>query len=160
MKKILIVALTFIISLSAFSQEYKQALGIRLGYDMSITYKNNLSDKNFIDASVNFGLFHPGLFSLVVSGFYDWRWDIPNVKGLSWYVGPGIFLGPMFYSYAGEGGGSKMSFLLSINAGIGLEYKFANTPIALSLDYYPGLQITPGVGFAYANGGLGVKYTF
>ncbi len=151
MKKILIILAALTISVSAFSQSYKNAIGLRLGYDFAITYKANLSESNFLDFGVNL---HPwGGFGVNVYGFYDWNFNISGVDGLSWYVGPGVTLG-----YWG-------GFAASINGIIGLEYKFANIPLALSVDYAPGIGFYAGgggfhIGYSGYIGGLGVKYTF
>ena len=77
---------------SASAQEYKSAIGLRLGYPLSVSYKTFLNDK------------------------------------------------------AGN---------------IGLDYKFANTPINLSLDWIPTYWLTGYYdGFGSAIGGLAVRYTF
>lgn len=149
MKKIFVILAVLTISVSAFSQSYKNAIGVKLGYDMAITYKTNLSEANFLDFSVDFsGVFSGGsYFGITAGGFYNWNFVVAD--GLSVYVGPGVYLG--LYS---------SSFYASINAMLGIEYKFANAPIAISLDYTPGLRITPNIGYAGYSGGLGVKYTF
>ncbi len=155
MKKLLTLVLALTLGVSAlFAQDYKQAIGLRLGYDLSITYKTFVSQENFVDVGINLEPFKKDSFGVTVYGFYDWNFDIPQVDGLSWYVGPGAQVG--LHTHA---------FYVAINGQIGLEYKFNNIPLTLSLDYAPGLGIYMGkeaVGFAYAGGfgGLGVRYTF
>lgn len=154
MKKTILLAFVLLLigSTTAFSQQYRHAVGLKLGYDFALTYKMNLSEANSIDLGVNL---HPwGTFGLNVYGYYNWQWAINQVPGLSWYVGPGAHIG--FFSNA---------FYLSINGLIGLEYKFQNIPLALSIDWGPGVGFvmakeTFRVGFAGYYGGLGVKYTF
>ncbi len=155
MKKFLVVLVALFLSITAFSQEYKNSIGVKLGYDMSIDYKHNLSESNFINTGTSF-LFW-GAFGLRAYGFYNWNFPIRSVDGLSWYVGPGAYVGFFMNSqYLGFDG--------SINAMIGLEYKLRNIPLAFSFDWAPGLRITTYlphyVGFAYGCGGLGIKYTF
>lgn len=153
MKRVIIFIIALTISASAaFAQQYKQAVGIKLGYDLTVTYKNYLSSTNFIETGINI---HPwNGFGITAFAFYDWYWDIDAAPGLSWYVGPGAQLGLW-------GGG----FFVGIHGQIGLEYKFDNIPLALSIDYAPGLGIYAGNGgvavrYAGTYGGLGIKYTF
>ena len=154
MKKFLSIVLALTLGITALSaQEYKNAIGLRIGYDVSVTYKTFVSQSNFVDVGINLTPWG-GDFGATLYGFYDWNFSIGQVPGLSWYVGPGAQVG----LYA-------KSFYLTINGQIGLEYKFQNAPITLSLDYAPGLGIVFGkeaIGFGYAGffGGLGVRYTF
>lgn len=154
MKKIIILALAVLIGASAASaQSYKHAVGLKIGYDISLTYKQNLSEANSFDVGLDLSFFG-GYFGVSAYGFYNWQWNIDAVPGLNWYVGPGAHVG----LYAG-------GFGASVHGQIGLEYKFNNIPLALSLDYAPGLGFyaTQGafaIGYAGTYGGLGVKYTF
>lgn len=146
MKKILILFAALTISLSAFSQSYNNAIGVRLGYNADLSFKTFVTNSNFLEVDL---FFRPWQSSaLGVNAYYAWNFNING--GLSWYVGPG--LSGMFYdSHA----------YLGIKGLIGLEYKFANAPIAISLDYAPGIRLFNGatVGDFYT-GGLGVKFTF
>lgn len=151
MKRFLVILAALIISVSAFSQSYKNAIGVKLGYDMALTYKTNLSEANFLDFSVDFSFFHKGYFGVTAGGFYNWNFVVAD--GLSLYVGPGVYLGVGLSD-------NSAAFYASINAMLGIEYKFANAPIAISLDYTPGLRICPNIGYSGYAGGLGVKYTF
>lgn len=154
MKKSILLALVLLLigSTSAYSQQYRHAVGLKFGYDFALTYKLNLSEANSLDLGLNL---HPwGHFGLNVYGYYNWQWAINPVPGLSWYVGPGAHIGFL-----------HQDFYFSINGQIGLEYKFQNIPLALSLDWGPGVGFRAGkdyfgVGFAGYYGGLGVKYTF
>lgn len=146
MKKVLILTAAMIISISAFSQSYKQAIGIKIGSTLALEYKLNLSPQNFLQ----FDLLLPwNTGGLYFSGFYNWKYNMDTVPGLSLYVGPGACLGMDF---------DPNQFYLSINAMLGVEYKFDTVPIALSLDITPGIGISPNYHLSY-NVGLGIKYT-
>lgn len=154
MKKIIVALIALTISISAFSQSYKQAVGIKLGYDVEFTYKYNLSQINAIDAGL--GWFFDNSF--LVNGFYLWNFDINQVDGLRWYVGPGAYLGAYLHK-------EYSSIMFSINARAGIEYKFDDIPLALSLDWSPGIEFSGkgddfGPDFGWRGLGLGVKYTF
>lgn len=154
MKKISIIIIALLMSASAFSQSYKHAVGIKLGAEEGFVYKQNLNKDNFFE--VGLGWFVGN--SLLVNGFYLWNFNIPEVDGLAWYVGPGAYIGgSMNNKYSGLN--------MSVNARIGIEYKFVEIPLALSLDWSPGFEFIANdsnfyPGFGWKGLGLGVKYAF
>lgn len=152
MKKFIAIITALVISVTAFSQSYKSAVGLKIGYDVAATYKTYVSPNNALDLGVNLsGLFTSNGLGLLVNGFYTWENELGGVNGLSWYVGPGAYIGLLL--------GNNMAFSASINAMVGLEYKFEGIPLALSVDWTPGLNLT-GIAFSWHGGGIGVKYTF
>lgn len=152
MKKFIAIITALVISVTAFSQSYKSAVGLKIGYDVAATYKTYISPNNALDLGVNLsGLFTSNGLGLLVNGFYTWENELGGVNGLSWYVGPGAYIGLLL--------GNNMAFSASINAMVGLEYKFEGIPLALSVDWTPGLNLT-GIAFSWHGGGIGVKYTF
>lgn len=156
MKKLLTIALALLIGATTVSaQYYKQAVGLRFGYDFALTYKYNISNRNFVDCAVNITPFYENV-GIHVYASYNWNWEMNEAPGLFLYCGPGAGLGVHL-----------KHFSLSVNANLGLEYSFLakfNVPIALSLDFSPGLGLYTGdetnlyAGGSY--GGLGIKYTF
>lgn len=154
MKKFFVLIVALFVSLSISAQNYKSALGLKFAYDAAITYKTFVSGTNALDFAADFRIFDPDVFSVSASAFYEWDNPIASVDGLSWYYGPGANLGIVL----ANGGGS--SLFASINAILGIEYKIASLPLAISLDWTPGLRLTQGLGFHWQGGGLGVKYTF
>ncbi|MBR2298784.1 MAG: hypothetical protein IKA45_07965 [Bacteroidales bacterium] len=152
MKKIIAIIAALVVSVSAFAQNYQSAVGLKIGYDVALTYKTHVGSSNALDLGVNLsGLFGPNGLGVLVNGFYTWEKPLGAVSGLSWYAGPGAFVGLHI--------GDPLAFNASINAILGLEYKFAGAPVALSIDWTPGLNLT-GIAFSWHGGGLGVKYTF
>ena len=152
MKKVIAIIAALVVSVSAFSQNYQNAIGLKIGYDVAATYKTHLSSSNALDLGINLsGLFQKNGLGLLASGFYTWENQLGGVDGLSWYVGPGAYIGLFL--------GDTVAFNASINAMLGLEYKFANIPLALSVDWTPGLNLT-GIAFSWHGGGIGAKYTF
>lgn len=169
MKKLFIFAVALILSASAFAQKapFKQAVGGKIGYGVGAEYQYYLSGKNFIDAGISYDWDN----SMFVNAFYNWCWDIKQVKGLSWYVGPGAYIGGHFggitvpdlnkpiYSNSGY-------FGISVNAQIGIQYVFDNMPLVLSCEWAPGIDVRLGsdmyspVGFAWRGVGIGAKYIF
>ncbi len=146
-KKLTIVIFALTIAVSAYSQSYERAIGLKFGWDLEVEYKQHLSPTNFFQVSATL----PWEFNgALASGFYAWNNEIESVPGLSWFYGPGARLGV----YSGLD-----AIYFSVNALVGLEYKFYDIPLAISLDFTPGLLISPGIDFGGSTG-LGLKYTF
>ena len=81
-----------------------------------------------------------------------------SAKGLSWFYGAGAYVG--FESDSdknGEGGGRTFAGPTGI---IGLDYKFSNAPINLSLDWKPELNIIPAINFVPDAFALSVRFAF
>ena len=156
MKKVIAILAALVVSISAFSQNYQSAIGLKVGYDVAFTYKTHMSQTNALELGASLsGLYNPERLDLLVNGFYTWEYQLAGINGLSWYVGPGAYLG----AHLGKKIEDAPALSASINAMLGLEYKFENIPLALSIDWTPGLNLT-GIAFSWHGGGVGAKYTF
>lgn len=151
MKRVLVLVAVITISISAFSQNYKQAIGVKIGKTVALEYKLNASPQNFLIMGLHFRPWQKDK-GLYFSGYYNWSYNIDPVPGLSWYVGPGANIGASFFP-------STNLFYLSINAMLGIEYKFDTIPLALAIDFTPGAGMAPNLHFSW-NIGLGIKYAF
>jgi hypothetical protein len=148
-KKITLIALLTVLSLSMFGQGYQQAIGVRLGVNTGVTYKKFLSQDHAIEFIGN-ALFDDGSTYLGVSGEYLWSWGI--VDGLSWFVGPGASVGLWTGDFSG--------FNIALNGMVGLEYKFSLIPLAVGIDLNPHFYFLNSVGISPFVGALSVRYTF
>ncbi|MBL0192403.1 MAG: hypothetical protein IPQ18_13970 [Saprospiraceae bacterium] len=160
-KLLLLLVLGMVIGFnqSASAQEYKSAIGLRLGYPLSVSYKTFLNDKAALELMGGFRSW-ASYRSVNIGALYQIHNPIESVSGLSWYFGGG--LQAAFYSwdsgYLADDAGKTS---IGISGNIGLDYKFANTPINLSLDWIPTYWLTGYYdGFGSAIGGLAVRYTF
>ncbi len=157
MKKILVLVVAILAgsAVIANAQSYDRAIGGKISSGLSVTYKQNLSPANNIEASLSLDFL--GGLGIGANAFYNWQWQIEAVPGLNWYVGPGASIGAGALTIAPY-------FIIGIHGNIGIEYKFAEIPLAISLDYGPGFGFGIGsIGFVpgyIGVGGLGVKYTF
>ena len=144
MKKFLVMAALMVATLSVSAQDYNWAAGVRLGGFSGITAKKNLG-ANALEFGASWGL---GNY-LTVDGVYEWQQPVIT-DGFHLYYGAGAYVG-LFAN----------SFCLGAEAVVGLEYRLPiNFPLAISLDYRPGLNILPGVAPNWGNCALGVKYCF
>ncbi len=158
-RNILILAILGI-TISIQAQDYKSAIGLRLGYPLSVTYKMFISEKaalEFVAGYRNTSYWN----YLNVGAYYQHHMPISSVDGLNWYVGGGANV--FFWSYddvfyANNDYGSTN---FGISGCIGLDYKFANSPINLSVDWIPTFFISSDIytGFRGDNGAFAIRYT-
>jgi len=146
----------FAMTTSSSAQEYGSALGARLGYPLSASYKTFLGgSNNAFEAYAGFRSYGLGYNWFSISGAYQIHNAIEDVDGLQWYYGAGASV--YFYSFDFTTDASTTSF--GIQGYIGLDYKFADYPINLSLDWIPTLFINGyNSGFGGGFGSLGVRY--
>lgn len=153
-KKLLTAAIILLVGIGSAtaqdnvgSQDYKTAIGVKF-YPGAISVKHFVSDKNAIE-----GLGYFFNYGTRITGLYEIHGDINNAGGLKWYIGPGAHLG--FYSNKYGGATS-----VGVDGVLGLDYKFRDAPINLSLDWQPSFEF----GNKYNNGfngnwgGLGIRY--
>jgi hypothetical protein len=125
-------------------QDYTTALGVKF-YPGAITLKHFIRENRAVE----------GIGYFWDRGFlYEIHGDINDVSGLKWYVGPGAHVG--FYSSKWGGGTS-----LGVDGVLGLDYKFDDVPINISLDWQPSFEFgsRDWNGFAGNFGGLSIRYT-
>jgi len=151
MRTILFCILLLVISgcinrLSA--QDYKLAMGIRFS-SASPTLSNSISVKYFLDETnaveglISFGT----RFGL--GGLYERHQLIGGTPAFTW-----------FYGIGGYVGWQDNNTFLGPTGAIGLDYKFANAPLNLSIDWKPELDILPNINFVPDAFGITARYTF
>jgi hypothetical protein len=128
------------------AQDYRLGLGVRLSNSIptlnnSVTGKYFITEKNAVEGIISFGS-RFGLGALV---------EIHNpldIEGLKWVYGAGAYLGFE----------DKKTFLGPTGI-LGLDYKFDDVPINLSLDWKPELDIIPDINFVPDAFALSVRFT-
>ncbi len=158
MKKILLAGIIIFIGFAAKSQsmgyEYKTALGVKF-------YPGGISLKSFIQtnkAIEGLGYFYTD--GVRFTGLYEIHRDINGAPGLKWYVGPGAHIGFWSDSWKRHYPNRDAGIAVGVDGVIGLDYKFKDAPINVSLDWQPSFNF---VGYNYFEGGwggLGIRYTF
>lgn len=146
------------------AQDYKTALGLRLGYPVSLSFKTFAGGgSNAVEAFVNYrsrNVFESfGWTRIGVGAAYQVHNELSDVAdGLAWYYGAGASVYFWSYdNYFGFEGESSVS--LGIQGYLGLDYKFENIPLNVSLDWVPTYFINGYLnGFGADSGALSVRY--
>ncbi|MEN9569962.1 MAG: hypothetical protein RL172_1193 [Bacteroidota bacterium] len=148
MKQVFFAGCMALASLSASAQSYSKALGLRLGPNSAavtagFTGKYFLNERTAVEGiiGINDGL---GICAL-----YQIHFPIAAVNNLQWFAGPGAYVA------------FRNSTTMVGAAGIvGLDYKFEELPINLTLDWKPELNLLSKIAFESSGLGLSVRYTF
>jgi hypothetical protein len=153
------VALLFFANQSK-AQDYTVAAGLKFG-----GYENGISGKYFMDKNTSLeGVLGFRQHGAVFTGLYEINQMAFNVPELKFYYGFGAHIGSM-------GAGQYKTFngdyryytdaqlFLGVDGVVGLEYMIPQSPIAVSLDLNPRIELAAGP-FVDLAPGLGVKYVF
>ncbi|HLR36598.1 MAG TPA: hypothetical protein VK084_01025 [Chitinophagaceae bacterium] len=157
MKKSLLVLAVAVFSIFAFSKhsdaqamghDYRLGLGVKVGYwgGAAIDAKYFFRSDRAIEGILGFG---SDWFT--ITGLYEFHGPISGAPGLKWYAGPGAHIGFWNSGYHDADGA-----FFGIDGVLGLDYKFNNAPIDLSIDIQPAISI-PNGGFDLW-GGLGIRF--
>jgi hypothetical protein len=141
---LIVLASTFF---TASAQDYKVAIGVRLSnatptLSNSITMKYNMNQKHTIEGLLSFGS-RFGMGALFEVN------NMTTVQGLNWFYGGGAYVGF-----------EKGDTYLGPTGIIGLDYKFPNIPLNLSLDWKPELDFIPAINFVPDAFGFSARFTF
>lgn len=139
------------------AQEYKSAIGIRLSNNQAmvgnaLSFKYFLNEKTAIEGLLAFS------DPLAIGGLIEIHQPL-GTPGLQWYYGGGPYL-----AFAKEYNVNKQRNDVNPYFGaqgvVGLDYKFTNLPLTLSLDWKPELNIIQDINFEPAAIGLTARFTF
>jgi hypothetical protein len=171
-KKLILLSSVFIILFTANAsnaQSYKTGIGFRLGgISSGISVKHFMGSTGALEGILSFGSHYA-----MITGLYEKHTAFPKAEGLNWFFGGGAHVG--FYSdkwgyryfyYKHHGNGYKIEEVdyydnrssFGLDFILGLDYKFKNVPINLSLDVKPFFDITPGF-YGYWEPGLSFRFT-
>lgn len=147
-------------TVSSATQNYTFSAGLKFG-----GYENGISAKYFIaDNKALEGVLGFRNSGVVITGLYELNLEAFNMPALKFYYGFGGHIGAIGNgNYQRYSGGNEVyannQILLGADGVIGLEYILPNSPIAVSLDLNPRIELATGPFFDIAPG-LGVKYFF
>ncbi|MCX6316221.1 MAG: hypothetical protein NTW29_02945 [Bacteroidetes bacterium] len=136
---------------------YKTSLGVRLS-SANAMVNNAVSIKHFINDKVAI----EGLFSfgdpLAIGAMVELHKPLAS-EGLSWFYGGGAYIG-----FVKKVNTNTLKTTTDPNFGgmgvVGLDYKFPNIPLNLSLDWKPELNIVSDINFEPAAIGFTARFTF
>ncbi len=137
------------ITLSASAQQgYTTAAGIRLGPNSAaitagFTVKHFLNEKAAVEGIVGINN------GLGVAGLYELHFPIQAVNNLQWFAGAGGYFAVR----------NSKTYVGATAIG-GLDYKFDEIPLNLTLDWKPELNLVSQIAFESSGLGLSVRYTF
>lgn len=167
MKKLIVLVVFLVGFTAAFAQDYQRAIGLRAGWDYGISYKHFINDHAAIEGVATFRSWGvPGYrYNYTrLMGLYLHHMPISGVDGLRWYVGGGAsmsFWGGQYRDWNKAFGTNYATTNFSIHGAVGLDYKFADIPINLSVDFMPTITIGGWrSGFGADYGAFAVRYTF
>lgn len=160
MKKIIspLFALLFLLVVHAASaQDYKTAIGIRLSSNQaivnnSISFKYFLSENKAVEALLSLG------DPLAIGALYEIHNPL-SAEGLKWFYGGGAYLG-FVKEFNRDKQVNETSPQFGAQGVVGLDYKFANIPLNLALDWKPELNLVEDINFEPAAIGLTARFTF
>ena len=139
------------------AQDYKTGLGVRLSSSGAVV-NNSISIKHFINEKVAI----EGLFSfgdpLAIGALYEIHNPIPST-GIRWYYGGGAYLA-FIKTYNVNKQKNETNANFAAQGVLGLDYKFANLPINISLDWKPELNIVTDINFEPSAIGFTARFTF
>ncbi len=162
MKKILLVIFFLVLFFSpqAQAQSWEKAIGLRLGFPNSITYKQFISEKAAIEGILGTRGF-VGYRSTNLAAAYQIHNPLldDDFGELRWYFGAGGTLNLISFNAASSINAGRIS--TGLQGYIGVDYNFNGVPINISLDWVPTfLFIGFGDGFDGEYGGFAVRYIF
>ncbi|GAB3649989.1 hypothetical protein GCM10028791_16490 [Echinicola sediminis] len=144
-----------VISNQAQAQSYSTGVGLRAGVTNGLTVKHFLTSEGAIE-----GILHSRWRGLVITGLYEVHKDIRELRGLKWFYGGGAHLGTWGNKSNHPFDEDRDYTVFGIDGIIGLDYKFDDAPVNLSLDYKPAFNITDNVGWWGDEIALSLRFTF
>ncbi len=152
--------MTCCLSFLAEAQDYRTALGLRLGPSYGVTvkhfYKTDQAIEGILDA-------RRGGFNLAV--LWQQHGRAFDVQNLNWFIGGGAHVGTWRHQYGYPWRSRDLDrdgsyTVVGIDGIIGMEYTIPGAPINISLDWKPAINIVPQVGFWGDGFALSIRYAF
>lgn len=139
------------------AQDYKTALGIRLSSSQaivnnSISIKHFLNEKTAIEGLLSFG------DPLALGALVEVHKPMGE-SGVRWFYGGGAYLG-FVKTFNVDKNRTETDANFGAQGVLGLDYKFANIPLNLSLDWKPELNLVTDINFEPAAVGFTARFTF
>ncbi len=156
-KSLLLIPVFVLCCLTSQAQTYQKAIGVRLGYPLSLSYKTFVNEKSAVEVFAGTRGFS-GYRWFSVSGAYQIHQPLSAAKtdGLNFYYGAGA--SAYFWSFDSDLI-DESTTTVGLQGYLGLDYSLKNSPINITVDWIPTLFIGGfGSGFGAGYGSLSVRY--
>lgn len=160
MKKIIVASLVlaaFFFTNNVSAQSYKNGLGVRLSSAPPMV-NNSVSLKHFFNETAAVEVLFSFGDPLALGALYEIHKPFGS-EGLQWFYGGGGYV-----AFKKEYNPNTKKNETDVNLGamgiIGLDYKFANLPLNLSLDWKPELNLISDINVEPAAIGVTARFTF
>lgn len=154
---VLSLGIFFANTASAQTSSYKTALGVRLSSSPAIV-SNSISLKHFLNESAAVEVLFSFGDPLALGAMYQVHKPFAG-EGFQWFYGGGGYLGFVkTYNPVKDRHETDPNF--GAQGVLGLDYKFSNAPINISLDWKPELNIVSDINFEPAAVGFTARFTF
>lgn len=159
---VLFLVLAMVATNSLGAQEYKSAIGARLGSPLSASFKTFISESSAIELFVNYrgdniAINGYGWNRFGLGGAWQKHSEI-SVPGLSWYAGAGATA--YYWSWSNDvffDDYNNLSF--GLQGYVGVDYAFENIPLNLSVDWVPTYFLNGYIdGFGADYGAISARY--
>jgi len=152
---ILIVGFSMLFLSNSLAQNYKTAVGARIGYPLTLSGKYFINESIAVEGNLGLRAFSGySWVALSAAGLKHKPLDV--LDGLNWYYGAGLSV----YFWRFDQINTLSSSSLGLQGYVGLDYTFKKSPINVTIDWTPTFFIngyTSGLGTRF--GGLGIRYT-
>ena len=143
--------------------EYESAIGLRAAWGIAATGKFFINDAHAVEGILQYRGYDIGSFNyywLIIRGLYEVHNPLAEVtEGLQWYYGGGAYVGFYGGDWDDFPGSDLDGTFIGISGVIGLDYKFEDIPLNLSLDWIPSFNLVGGGdGFLGESGGIAIRY--
>ena len=154
---ILTIGLCFSHDASAQTSSYRTALGVRLSSSPAIV-SNSISLKHFLNENSAVEVLFSFGDPLAIGALYQVHKPFA-AEGFQWFYGGGGYLG-FVKTYNPIKDRHETDPYFGAQGVLGLDYKFGNAPINLSIDWKPELNLVSDINFEPAAVGLTARFTF
>ena len=153
---ILVVGFGILFATNSLAQNYKTAVGARIGYPLTLSGKYFINESIALEGNLGLRAFSGySWIALSAAGLKHKPLDV--LDGLNWYYGAGL---SVYFWRFDQINTLSSSSSLGLQGYVGLDYTFKKSPINVTIDWTPTFFIngyTSGLGTRF--GGLGIRYT-
>jgi membrane-bound acyltransferase YfiQ involved in biofilm formation len=156
MKKFIVLAFIIFsaISTQAQNEDYNNAIGLRGGMSLGVSFKHFFTNNTAIEAIV-----HSRWKGFEVVGLMEHHNEFLGQNGLKWYFGYGAHVG-LYDNRVLDSVNNDAVIVLGADGIVGIEFVIPNSPIAISADWKPYFNLIGYTGLYIDGGAISVRYVF